>query len=165
MTSWLWSSLGNVKHIEHLWAQFSRSVVSNSSRRHGPQHTRPPCPLPTPRVHSNSRPSSWWCHPIISSSVSPFSSWLQSFLASGSLPMSQPFTSGDQSTGVSASASVIPMNIQDWFSLGWTSWISLPSKGLSRVFYKTTVQKHQFLGTQLSLWSNSHIHTWLLEKP
>ena len=131
----------------------------------GLQHNRPLCPSPTPRLYSNSCPSSWWCHPIILSSVSPFSFWLQSFLASWSLPMSQFFASGGQSIGVSASASVLPMNIQDWFSLGWTDWISLQSKGLSRVFSNPMVQMHQFLGTQLSLWSNSHIHTWLLEKP
>ena len=106
-----------------------------------------------------------WCHPTISSSIVPFSSCLQSFPASGSFPMSQFFTSGGQSIGASASASVPPMNIQDWFSLGWTGWISLLSKGLSRVFSNTTVQKHQFFSTQLSLWSNSHIHTWLLGKP
>ena len=104
-------------------------------------------------------------HPSISSSIIPFSSCLQSFPASGSFPMSQLFISGCQSTGVSALASVLPMNIQDWFPLGWTGWISLQSKGLSRVFSSITVQKHQFFGTQLSLWSNSHIHTWPLEKP
>ena len=114
---------------------------------------------------SDSCPSSWWCHPAILSSVVPFSSHLQSFPASGSFPMSQLFASGGQRTGVSASVSVLPMNIQDWFPLGWTGWISLQSKGLSRVFSNTTVQKHQFFGAQLSLWSNSHIHTWPLEKP
>ena len=116
----------------------------------------------TPRVCSNSCPSSWWCHPAISSSVVPFSSCLQSFPASRSFLMSQLFPSGGQSIG--ASASVPPMNIQDWFSLGLTSWISLKSKGPSRVFLNATVQKHQFFSTQ-PLWSNSHIHTWLLEKP
>ena len=120
---------------------------------------------PAPGVCSNSCPSSQWCHPTVSSSIIPFSSCLQSFLASGSLPMSQFFTSGGQSTGVSASASVLPMNIQDWFPLGWTDWISLQSKGLSSVFSNTTVQKHQFFGAQPSLSSNSHIHAWLLEKP
>ena len=110
-------------------------------------------------------PSSWWCHPAISSSVIPFSSCPQSFPASGSFPVSQLFTWGGQSIGVSASASVLRMNTQDWFRLEWTGWISLQSKGISRVFSNTTVQKHQFFGIQLSLQSNSHIHTWLLEKP
>ena len=114
---------------------------------------------------SNSSPSSWWCHPTISSSVVPFSSHLWSFPASGSFLISQLFTSGGQRIGVSVSASVLPMNIQDWFPLGWTGWISLQSKGLSRVFSDTTVQKHQFFSAQLYLWSNSHIHAWLLEKP
>ena len=145
--------------------QFSRSVVSDSLRPHESQHARPPCPLPTPRVHSDSRPSSQWCHPAISSSVVPFTSCPQPLPASGSFQMSQLFASGGQSIGVSASASVLPMNIQDRFPLGWTGWISLQSKGLSRVFSNTTVQKHQFFGTQLSLYSNSHIHTWPLEKP
>ena len=140
------------------------SVVSNSLWPHGLQHTRPPCQSSTPRVYSDSCPSSQWCHSTISSSVVPFSSCLLSFPASGSFPMNQFFISGGQSTGVSASASVLPMNIQDWFPLGWTGWIFLKSKGLSRVFSNTTVQKHQFFGAQLSLWSNSHIHTWLLEK-
>ena len=121
--------------------QFSRSVVSDSLQPHGLQHMRPPCPSKTPRVYSNSCPLSWWCHPTISSSVIPFFSCLQSFPASGSFLLSQFFTSGGQSIGVSAS--VFPMNIQDWFLLGWTGWISLQSKGLSRVF-NTTVQKHQF---------------------
>ena len=125
--------------------------MSNSLEPHGLQHTRPPCPSPTPRVYSNSCPLSRWCHPTISSSVVPFSSHLQSCPASGSFKMSQFFTSGGQSIGVSASASVLPMNIQDWFLLGWTGWISLQFKGLSRVFFNTTVQKHQFFGTQLSL--------------
>ena len=129
--------------------QFSRSVVSNSLRPHGLQHARLPCPSPTPRACSNSCPSNWWCHPTTSSSVIPFSH-LQSFSASGSFQMSQ-FSSGGQSTGVSASASALPMNIQDWFPLGWTGCISLQSKGLSRVFSSTTVQKHQFFGTQISL--------------
>ena len=124
-----------------------------------------PCPLPTPGVYSNSCTLSQWCHPTISSSVVPFSSHLRSFLASGSFPVSQFFISGGQNIGVSASASVLPMNIQVWFPLGWTGWISLQSKGLSRVFSKTTVQKHKFFGSQPSLWSNSHIPTWLLEKP
>ena len=131
--------------------QFSCSVVSYSMQPHGLQHTRPPCPSPTPGVYPKSCPLSWWCHPTISSSVVPFSSHLQSFPASRSFSMSQFFTSGGQSIGVSASASVLPMNIQDWSPLGWTGWISLQSKGLSRVFSNTTVQKHQFLGAQVSL--------------
>ena len=131
--------------------QFSGSVVSDSLQPHESQHTRPPCPLPTPRVHSNPCPLSWWCHPTISSSVIPFSSCLQSFPASGSFPVSQLFASGGQSIGVSASTSVFPMNTQDWSPLGWTGWISSQSKGLSRVFSNTTVQKHQFFGAQLSL--------------
>ena len=133
-------------------------------RTHGLQHARPPCPSPTPRVYSNSHPLSRWCHPTISSCVIPFSSRLQSFPASGSFQMSQFFTSGGQSIGVSASTWVL-LNIQDWFPLGLTGWISLLSKELSRVFSNTTVQKHQFSSTQLSLQSNSHIHTWLSEKP
>ena len=145
--------------------QFSRSVMSDSLRPHESQHARPPCPSPTPGVHSNSCPSSRWCHATISSSVIPFSSCFQSFPASGSLQMSQFFTSGGQSIGVSALASFLPKNTQDWSPLAWTDWISLQSKGLSRVFSKTTVQKHQFFGAQPSSQSNSHIHTWLLEKP
>ena len=140
--------------------QFSRSVVSDSLWPHEPQHARPPCPSPTPGVYSNLYLSSWWCHPAISSSVVPFFSCPQSLPASGSFPMSQLFASGGQSIGVSASASVLPMNPQDWSPLGWTGWISLESKGLSRVFSKATVQKHQFFGAQLSSQSNSHIHTW-----
>ena len=145
--------------------QFSHSVVSDSLRPHELQHTRPPCPSPTPGVHSNSCPLSWWCHPTISSSVFPFSSCLQSFPASESFQMSQPFTSGGQNIGLLASTSVLPVNIQDWFFLGLTGWIALRSKGLSRVFSNTTAQKHQYFSVQPSLWSNSHIHTWLLEKP
>ena len=144
--------------------QFSCSVVSDSLQPHGLQHARLPCPSPTPWVHSNSCPSSQWYHPTISSSVVPFSSCLQSFPASGSFPMNQFFASGGQIVGVSASESFVPLNIQDWFPLGLTGLI-LQSKGLSRVFSNSTVQKHQFFGTQLSLQSNSHIHTWLLEKP
>ena len=151
--------------IQFSSVQFSRSVMSDSLRLCESQHTRPPCPSPTPRVYSNSCPSSWWCHPAISSSVVLFFSCAQSLPASGSFPMSQPFTWGGQSIGVSASASVLPMNTQDWSPLGWAGWISLQSKGLSRVFSNTTVQKHQFFGTQLSSQSNSHIHTWPLEKP
>ena len=131
--------------------QFSRPVMSDSLWPHGLQHARLPCPTPTLEVYSNSCPSSRWCHPTISSSVVPFSSHLQSFPASGSFQMSQFFTLGGQSIGVSASASVLPMNIQDWFPLGLTGLISLQSKGLSRVFSNTTVQKHHFFGAQLSL--------------
>ena len=131
--------------------QFSLSVVSDSLQPHGLQQARLPCPSPTPGVYSDSCPSSWWCHPVISSSVVPFSSRLESFPTSGSSPMSQFFASGGQNIGASASVSVRPMNIQDWFPLGLTGWISLQSKGLPRVFYNTTVQKHQFFGTQLSL--------------
>ena len=145
--------------------QFSRSVVSNFLRPHESQHTRPPCPLPTPRVHSDSPPSSRWCHPAISSSVVPFSSCPQSLPASGSFPMSQLFTWGGQSIGVSTLASVLPKNTQDWSPLEWTGWISLQSKILSRVFSNTTVQKHQFFCTQLSSQFNFHIHTWPQEKP
>ena len=131
--------------------QFSHSVVSSSLRPHGLQHARPPCPSPTPRVYSNSCPLRRWCHPTISSSVIPFSSRLQSFPASGSFQMSQLFASGGQSIGASALTSVLAMNIQDWFPLGWTGWISLQSKGLSRVYFNTTVQKHHFFSAQLSL--------------
>ena len=133
--------------------------MSNSLQPHGLQHTRFPCPSPTHRAYSNSCPLHQWCHPTISSSVDPFSSLLQSFPASGSFPMSWFFTSGGPSIRVSASASVFPINIQDWFPLGWTAWISLQSKGLSRVFSNTTIQKHLFFRTQLSSQSNSHIHT------
>ena len=126
---------------------------------HGLQHARPPCPTPNPRVYTNSCPLSWWCHPTISSSIVPFSYGFQSFPASGSFPMNQFFASGGQSTGVSASASVLPMNIQDWFPLEMTGWIPLQPKGLSRVFSNTTVQKHQFFSAQLSSQSNFHIHT------
>ena len=143
---------------------FSSSVVSDSLWPHVLQNTRLPCPSPFPRACSNSCPLSWWCHPTISSFVVPFSSCLQSFSASQSFPMNQLFPSGSQSIGASASASVFPMNIQGWFSLGWTGWISLQSKGLSRVFSNTTVRKHQFT-TQSSLWSNPHIHMWVLEGP
>ena len=141
--TWFYLSLSSV--------QFSHSVVSDSLWPHEPQHARSPCPSPTPGVHSNSHPSSRWCHPAISSSVVPFSSCLQSFPASGSFPMSQLFTLGGQSIGVSASTSVLPKNTQDWSPLEWTGWISLQSKGLSRVLSNTTVQKHQFFSTQLSI--------------
>ena len=145
--------------------QFSCSVMSDSLQPHESQHTRPPCPSPTPGVHSNSHPSSQWCHPAISSSVLPFSSCPQALPASRSFPMSQHFTWGSQSIGVSASASFLPMNTQDWSTLEWTGWTSLQSKGLSWVFSNTTVQKHQFFGAQLSSQFNSHIHTWPQEKP
>ena len=137
---------------------FSCSVMSDSLWPHELQHPRPPCPSPTPGVYSNSCPSSRWCHPAISSSVIPFSSCPQSLPASGSFPMSQLFAWGGQSIKVSASASVLPMNTQDWSALEWTGWISLQSKGLSRVFSSTTVQKHQFFGAPLFSQSNSHIH-------
>ena len=139
---------------------FGSSVVSDSLWRHGLQHTWFPCPSISPGACWNSGPLSRWWHPTISSSVVRFSSCPQSFLASGSFPMSQFFASGGQRIGVLAWASVLPMNIQDWFPLGWTGWISLQSKGPSRVFSNTTVQKHQFFGSQPSLWFNSHIHTW-----
>ena len=145
--------------------QFSCSVMSDSLKPHGLQHARLPCPSPTLGACSNSCPSSLWCHPTISSSDIPFSCCLKSFLASGSFPKSQFFTLGGQNIGVSALTSVLPMNIQEWFPLGLTGLISLLSKGLSRVFFNTTVPKHQYFSAQLSLWSNSHIHTWLLEKP
>ena len=141
--------------------EFSRSVMSDSLRPHEPQHDRPPCPSPTPGGHPNPCPSSRWWHPNISSSVVPFSSCPQSFPASGSFPISQLFTSGGQSIGVSASTSVLPMNTQDWSPLGWTGWIFLWSKGLSRVFSNTTVQKHQFFGAQLSLELIYFIHSSL----
>ena len=143
---------------------FSPSVVSDSLRPHESQQARPPCPSPTPGVHPNSGPPSWWCHPAISSSVIPFSC-RQSLPASESFPMSQLPAWGGQSTGVAASTSVFPKNTQDWSPLGWTGWISFQPKGLSRVFSNTTIQKHQFFSAQLSSQSNSHIHTWPLEKP
>ena len=144
--------------------QFSRSVVSDSLRPHELQHARPPCPSPSPGVHSDSRPSSPWCHPAISSSVIPFSSCPQSLPASESFPMSQLFTWDGQRTGVSALASFLPKKSQDWSPSEWTGWISLQSKGLSRIFSNTTVQKHQSFSAQPSSQSNSH-PTWLLEKP
>ena len=145
--------------------QFSRSVVPNSLRPHELQHARPLCPSPTPGVHSNSRPLSQWCHAAISSSVIPCSSCPQSLPASESFPVSQLLAWGGQSTGVSALASFLPKNTQDWSPWEWTGWISVQSKGLSRVFSNTSVQKHQFFSSQPSSQSNSHIHTWLLEKP
>ena len=141
-----------------------QSLSHVSLRPHEWQHARPPCPSPSPGVHSDSCPSSPWYHPAISSSVVPFSSCPQSLPASGSFPMSQLFTWGGQRTGVSASASFLPKTSRGWSPSEWTGWISSQSKGLSRVFSNTTVQKHQFFGTQLSSQSNSHIHTWLLEK-
>ena len=155
-------NIDNLRYADQS-VQFSHSVVSDSLQPCGLQHARLPCPSPMPRAYSNSCPSSRWCHPTISSSAVPFSCH-QYFPESGSFPMSQFFTSGGQSIGVSASAWVLPMNIRDWFPLGWTGWISLQSKGLSRIFSNTTVQKHQFFSAQLSFWSTSHIHTWLLEK-
>ena len=152
-------------YSSHSSVHFSCSVVSDSLQPHEPQHARPPCPSPTPGVYSNSCPLIQWCQATISSSVIPISSCHQCFPASGSFQMSPFFASRGQSTGVSASVSVLPVNIQDWFPLRWTGWISLQSKGLSRVFSNTTVQKHQFFSAQLSLQSNSHIHTWLLGKP
>ena len=149
----------------YLFSSVQSLSRADSLRPHGLQHARPPWPSPTPGVYSNSCPVSRWCHPTISSSVIPFYSCLQFFSVSGSFPKSQFFTSDGQSIGVSASASVLPMNIQDWFPLGWTGWDSIQSKGYSRVFSNTAIQKHQFFGTQLSSQSNSHIHTWLLEKP
>ena len=143
----------------------SVSQLCLTLRPQGLQHARLPCLSPTPRPYSNSCPSCWWCHPIISSSVVPFSFHLQSFPASGSFPISRFFASGDQIIGVSASTSVLPMNTQDWPPWAWTGWICLQSKGRSRVFSNTTVQKHQFFGTQPSSQSNSHIHTWPEEKP
>ena len=145
--------------------QITRSVMSDSLWPHELQHTRPPCPSPTPGLHSDSRPSSQWCHPAISSSVIPFSFCPQSLPASESFPMSQLFAWSGQSTGLSALASFLPKKSQGSSPSEWTGWISLQSKGLSRVFSNTTVQKHQFFGTQLSSQSNSHIHTWPQEKP
>ena len=147
------------------YLQFSSAAQSCLTLCHESQHARPPCPSQTPGVYPISCPSNRWCHPAISSSVVPFSSCPQSLPASGSFPMSQLFTWGGQSIGVSASPSVLPMNIQDWSPLGWTGWISLQSKGLSTVFSNTTVQKHQFFGAHLSSQSNSHIYIWPLEKP
>ena len=153
----------SIRHARHNLAQFSCSVVSDTLRSHVLQHDSLLCPPPTPGVYSNSCPLSWWCHPIVSSSVIPFSSCPQFFSAAESFQMSQLFASSGQSVG--ASASILPMNIKNWFPLGWTGWISLQSKGLTRVFPNTTVQKHQFFSAQPFLLSISHIHTWLLEKP
>ena len=158
LNGFLYSSFDEVTTVSQSVCQFSLSVMSHSLWPHGLQLTRPPCPSPNPRACSNS-----WAliHPTISSSVIPFSSCLQSSPASGSFPMSQFFASGGKSIEASASTLVLPMNIQDWFPLGWTSWIS---RGLSRVFSNTTFEKHQFFSAQLSLRSKSHMHTWLLER-
>ena len=152
-------------HILQVSVQFSHLGVSNSLQPHRLQQARPPRPSQTPIACSKSCPLSLWCHPAISSSVVPFSSCPQSLPALGFFPTSQLFASGGQSIGVSASTSVLPMKTQDLSPSGWTSWISLLSKGLSRVFSNTTVQKHQFFSTQVSSQSNFHIHTWPLEKP
>ena len=170
--AWIW---GNVEWRKKLSLtltfifsrsdQMSHSVVSDSLRPYESQHARPSCPSPIPGVHSDSRPSSQWCHPAISSSVVPVSSCLQSLPASESFPISQLLAWGGQSTGVSALTSFLPKKSQGWSPSEWTGWISLQSKGLSRAFSNTTVQKHQFFGTQLSSQSNSHIHTWPQEKP
>ena len=162
---WGFQKVKNSNSIYWESLHFSRSVMSDSLWPHGLQHARPPCPSPTPGVYSNSCPSSQWCHPAISSSVIPSSSCPQSLPASESFPMSQLFTWGSQSIGVSAITSFLPKKSQGWSPSEWTGWISLQSKGLSRVFCNTTVQKHQFFGAQLSSQSDSHIHTWLLEKP
>ena len=154
---------GAFSSVQFISVQSSRSVVSDSLRPHGLQHTRPPCPSPTPGVYSNSCPLSWWCHSTILSSVVLFSSQLQSFPASGSFQMSHFFVPGGQTIGASASATILPMNIQGWFPSGLIGLISLLSKGHSRVFSSTTIWKHQFFGAQPRS-SNSHIHTWLLEK-
>ena len=161
------NSLCNILFFTHHFSSvhFSSSVMSDYLRPHELQDTRTPCSSPIPRVHSDSHPSSQWCHPAISSSVVPFSSCPQSLPASEFFPMSQLFAWGGQSIRVSASASVLPKNTRDWSPLEWTGWISLQSKELSRVFSNTTVQKHQFFSTQLSSQSNFHIHTWPLEKP
>ena len=160
-----WTFLSSLRFDVFSLVQFSCSVVSDSLRLHESQHARPPCLSPTPGVYSNSCPSSQWCHPAISSSVIPFSSCPWSLPASGSFPMSQLFAWGGQSTRVSALASFLPKKSQGWSPSEWTGWIYLQSKGLSRVFSNTTVQKHQFFATQPSSQSNSHIHTWPLEKP
>ena len=163
MLAHAWKNLANFTWNQNL-SQFSSVAQSYPTLQpHESQHARPPCPSPTPRVYSSSCPSSQWYHPVISSPVVPFSSCPQSL--PGSFPMSQLFTWGGQSIGVSASASVLPMNTQDWTPLGWTDWISLQFKQPSRVFSNTTVQKHPFFSTRLSSQSNSHIHTWPLEKP
>ena len=160
-----WSKYSTFSNYQIRLDQISGSVVSDSLRLHESQHTRTPCPTPTPGVHWDSRPLSQWCHPAIASSVVPFSSCSQSLPASESFPMSQLFEWGGQSTRVSGLASFLPKKSQGWSPSEWTGWISLQSKGLSRVFSNTTVQKHQFFGAQSSSQSNSHIHTWPQEKP
>ena len=160
----LWTILSNRQSPERLsLVQFSRTIVSNSLRPHEPQHARPPCPSPTPRVYQNSCPLSQWCHPAISSSVAPFSSCLNLSHHQGLFKWVNSLH--QVAKVVSASTSVLPMYTQDWSPLEWTGWISLQSKGLSRVFSNTTVQKHQFFYSKLSSQSDSHIHTWPLEKP
>ena len=161
---WNWNGR-DACHPSVQFSQFNCSVMSDSLRLHESQHARPPCSSPSPGVHSDSRPSSQWCHPAISSSVVPFSSCPQSLPASESFPMSQLLGWGGQSTGVSALASFLPKKSQGWSPSEWTGWISLQSKRLSRVFSNTTLQKHQFFSTQPSSQFNSHIHTWPLEKP
>ena len=156
----IWFKRKSNLDIQFSSVQFSHSVMSKSLQPHESQHARPPCPTPTPGVHWDSRPSSQWCQPAVSSSVVPFSSCPKSLPASESFPMSQLFSWGGQSTGVSALASFLPNKSQGWAPSEWTAWISLQSKGLSRVFSNTTVQKHQFFGAQPSSQSNSHIHTW-----
>ena len=164
----VWKTVwGYLRKLKTWLSSIQFSSVTQSCltlRPHESQYARLPCPSPSPGVYQNSYPLSRWCHPAISSSVITFSSCLQSFPAFRSFPMSQFLASGGQTIEVSALASVLPMNNQNWFPLGLTALISLQSKGLSRVFSNTTIQKHQFFGTQLSLWSNSHIHIWLLEK-
>ena len=157
--------LSAIQQSKSAISQFSHSVMSDSLWPHGLQHSRLPCPSPTRRAYSNSCPSHQWCHPAISCSVVPFSSCLQSFPASGSFPVIWLFASGGYSIGASASASVLPVSIQGWFPLGLTGLISLQSKGLLVIFNSTAIWKHQFFGAQPSLWSISHICTWLLEKP
>ena len=165
LSSWTFPSLYLSSLLLNFLLLFSSSIVSDSLWPHGLQHARLPCPSPFPGVCPNPWPSSWWCHATISSSVIPISSCPQSFPASGSFQMSQFFQSSGQRIGASASASVLPMNIQDWFPLELTGLISLQSRGLPRIFFNTTVQKYQFFGAQSSLLSDSHIHTWLPEKP
>ena len=161
----IWDQVYGAGSHQSSSAVFSHSVMSDSLGPHGLQQARLPYLSLSPGVHSNSCPSSWWCHPTTSSSATPFSSCPQSFPASGSFPMSQLFISGDQSIEASVSASVLPKNIQGWFPLGLTALISLLSKRLSRVFSSTTIQNASAFGPQSSLWSNFNICTWLLENP
>ena len=162
---WMNTDMELCLRIQFSSVQFSGSVVSDSLWSHESKHARPPCPSPSPEVHSESNPSSPWCHPAISSSVIPFASCPQTLAASEAFPMSQLFSWGGQSTGVSALASFLPKKSQGWSPSEWTGWIFLQSEGLSRLFSNTAVRKHQFFGAQLSSQSNSHIHTWPLEKP